>query len=205
MGITGGRFAVSVISLMRPAALALLLALFPGPFAQPAHSASAVLTDRTAVLDGLFDKLRRERSEPAAKKIADAIWAEWLDSGSPSIDLMMGWANDAAKDKKWDVALDFLDQVTLLMPSYAEVWNRRATVHFLRNDFAKSMTDIERTLKLEPRHFGALGGLAQIMQVTGRKALALDAWQRVLAIYPMNRNAQSEVARLSEELAGDGI
>jgi hypothetical protein len=71
--------------------------------------------------------------------------------------------------------------------------------------FGKSMADIDRTLQLEPRHFGALAGLAQIMKERGSKEMALNAYQRVLDIYPMMRSAQNEVATLSEELAGEGI
>jgi tetratricopeptide (TPR) repeat protein len=75
----------------------------------------------------------------------------------------------------------------------------------MMDNYAKSMADIEHTLRLEPRHFGALTGLAAILKETGRKELALDAYERTLDIYPMMRDAQSEVATLSEELAGEGI
>lgn len=156
-------------------------------------------------LDKLFGDLKRQRNEKAAERIAGHIWQEWFKSGSASVDLMMKWAGDAVDAKKYDVALDFLDQVIVLSPTYAEGWNRRATVHFMMQNFGKSMADIERTLELEPRHFGALSGMAEIMKTTGRKELALDAYQRVLAIYPMMRSAQNEVSELSEELAGEGI
>lgn len=156
-------------------------------------------------LDKLFGDLKRQRNEKAAERIAGNIWQEWFKSGSASVDLMMKWAGDAVDAKKYDVALDFLDQVIVLSPTYAEGWNRRATVHFMMQNFGKSMADIERTLELEPRHFGALSGMAEIMKTTGRKELALDAYQRVLAIYPMMRSAQNEVSELSEELAGEGI
>jgi tetratricopeptide (TPR) repeat protein len=156
-------------------------------------------------LDKLFVDLKRQRNEKAAERIAGNIWQEWFKSGSASVDLMMKWASDAVEAKKYDVALDFLDQVIVLSPTYAEGWNRRATVHFMMQNFGKSMADIERTLELEPRHFGALSGMAEIMKTTGRKELALDAYQRVLAIYPMMRSAQNEVSELSEELAGEGI
>jgi hypothetical protein len=43
------------------------------------------------------------------------------------------------------------------------------------------------------------------MKNRGRTQLALNAYERVLVIYPMMRSAQSEVAALSEELAGEGI
>ncbi|RWB03297.1 hypothetical protein [Mesorhizobium sp.] len=164
-----------------------------------------VATTREERLDQLFVDLKRERNEKAAERIAARISHEWSQSGSASIDLMMQWSQKAAEDKKFDVALDFLDQVVTLQPAYAEGWNRRATVHFMMNNFGKSMADIDRTLQLEPRHFGALSGLAQIMAVTGHKQSALEAWQRVLSIYPMMRSAQDQVGTLSEELAGEGI
>lgn len=156
-------------------------------------------------IDALFVQLKRERKEAAAERIAARISDEWNNSGSASIDLMMGWSKTAMDAKKFDVALDFLDQVVTMRPTYAEGWNRRATVHFMMENYAKAMADINRTLELEPRHFGALAGMGQIMKNTGRKELALQAWQRVLDIYPMMRSAQAEVATLSEELAGEAI
>jgi tetratricopeptide (TPR) repeat protein len=156
-------------------------------------------------LDELFGELKRQRNEKAAERIAANIWQEWFKSGSASVDLMMQWSSEAMEAKKYDVALDFLDQVIVLSPAYAEGWNRRATVHFMMQNYGKSMADIERTLELEPRHFGALSGMAEIMKNTGRTQLALNAYQRVLEIYPMMRSAQNEVAELSEELAGEGI
>jgi tetratricopeptide (TPR) repeat protein len=156
-------------------------------------------------LDELLGQLKRERNEKAAERIAARIWEEWGHSGSASIDLMMTWSKTAMDGKKFDVALDFLDQVVTMEPSYAEGWNRRATVHFMMQNYSKSMADINHTLQLEPRHFGALSGMGQIMKNTGHNELALQAWQRVLDIYPMMRSAQNEVATLSEELAGEGI
>jgi len=156
-------------------------------------------------IDKLFSDLKRERNEKRAERIAGRIGEEWSHSGSASIDLMMGWSKTAMDSKKFDVALDFLDQVVTMDPDYAEGWNRRATVHFMMNNYAKSMSDINHTLQLEPRHFGALAGMGQIMKASGSDELALQAWQRVLDIYPMMRSAQNEVATLSEEMAGEGI
>ncbi len=170
---------------------------------EPAASATEATTGNR--LDALFGQLKRERNEKAAERIASRISEEWNHSGSASIDLMMTWSQTAMEGKKFDVALDFLDQVVTMEPAYAEGWNRRATVHFLMQNYAKSMADISHTLQLEPRHFGALSGMGQIMKNTGRNELALQAWQRVLDIYPMMRRAQDEVATLSEELAGEGI
>jgi tetratricopeptide (TPR) repeat protein len=160
---------------------------------------------RESRLDDLFGQLKRERNEKAAERIAGQIWSEWFKSGSASVDLMMQWAQKAIEEQRYDVALDFLDEVVTLSPKYSEGWNRRATLHFMMSNYAKSMSDIDHTLALEPRHFGALSGMAQILKNTGRKESALLAYQQVLEIYPMMRSAQSEVATLSEELAGEGI
>ncbi|MDX8490614.1 hypothetical protein RFN29_03385 [Mesorhizobium sp. VK22B] len=181
------------------------LAKPPAATPPPAITPPPAASTRQGRLDQLFGDLRRERNEKAAERIAGRIWNEWSQSGSASIDLMMQWAQKATEDQKFDVALDFLDQVVTLQPDYAEGWNRRATVHFLMKNYGKSMSDIDHTLQLEPRHFGALSGLAQIMAETGHKQSALEAWQKVLTIYPMMRSAQDQVSTLSEELAGEGI
>lgn len=187
------------------------LGVFAPTFSSYSQSSAAAVapamtqSERAKALDKLFEELRRERKEMAAERIASRIRESWFDSGSASIDAMMQWSQEAIEAKKYGVALDFLDRVTVLQPDYAEGWNRRATVHFLMNNYRKSMADIDRTLRLEPRHFGALSGMGSILKQSGRKELALDAYERALSIYPMMRNAQKEVAELSEELAGEGI
>ncbi|MDN5925953.1 MAG: hypothetical protein L0I29_02610 [Hyphomicrobiales bacterium] len=156
-------------------------------------------------LDKLFAELKRERNEHAADRISRQILQLWLDSGSATVDLLMQWVNDAIQAKKYPVALDFLDQIIVLDPSYAEGWNHRATVHYMMGDYTMSMADIDRTLQLEPRHFGALAGMAEILKDTGRKELALKAYEQVLQVYPMLRSAQGAVETLTQDLAGQNI
>lgn len=199
--------------------LVLLLALTAGPLAAGEQSAAVsappgngqdaaaepAAKGQAGRLDRLFSELKRERNERAAERIAARIWDEWSRSGSASVDLMMQWSKKAMDEKKFAVALDFLDQVVTLRPAYAEGWNRRATVHYMMNNYRKSMSDIDRALRIEPRHFGALSGMATMLKARDNKELALNAYARVLEIYPMMRSAQNEVATLSEQLAGEGI
>jgi tetratricopeptide (TPR) repeat protein len=175
------------------------------PEAQSATAAGTPAAEHAKRLDKLFGDLKRERNERAADRIAQQIWRQWLDSGSATVDLLMQWSNDAIQAKKYPVALDFLDQIIALDPSYAEGWNRRATVHYVMGDYTMSMADIDKTLQLEPRHFGALAGMAEILKDTGRKKLALRAYEQVLQVYPMMRSAQSAVESLSQDLAGQDI
>nr|WP_170132336.1 hypothetical protein [Hoeflea marina] len=153
-------------------------------------------------LDSLFEELKAEADPKEAKRISDRIWARWRDSGSATGNLLLQWANTALNDKKFGLSLDFLDQLIVLMPDYAEAWNQRATLHYVRGNYAKSMSDINRVLTLEPRHFGALAGMAAIFTANGNDELALRAWEQMLAIYPANREAQTKVGELADKLAG---
>lgn len=161
-----------------------------------------VVIETRDTLDQLFDKLRKEVVPRRANATAGQIWREWSLSGSRSIDLLMAWANKAVREKKYSTALDFLDQIVILQPDYAEGWNRRATVHYYNTDFSRSLADIEKTLALEPRHFGALAGLANILERLERDEEALETWYQLLSIYPANQNAQKAVLKLEEKLAG---
>jgi tetratricopeptide (TPR) repeat protein len=156
-------------------------------------------------LDELFAELKRAKNEHAAERIVARIAEEWSKSGSATIDLLMQWAQEAMDGEEYAAALDFLDQVVTLAPDYAEGWNRRATLHFAMDDYGKSMADIARTLRLEPRHFGAMSGMATIFQNTGRDEAALRAYERLLEVYPMMRSAQTEVGELIDDLTGEGI
>lgn len=156
-------------------------------------------------LDSLFASLKRERNEGKAKLIADRIWLKWAHSDSATVDLLMVWASDAVEKNNYPLALDLYDQAITLAPDFAEAWNRRATLHFTMASYAKSMVDIERTLAIEPRHFGALSGMGMILRNTGRPELALEAYSRALDIYPAMRSAQDQLMELADELAGRGI
>ena len=156
-------------------------------------------------LDTLFAELKRERDEKQAKRISERIWAKLRDSGSATANLLMQWADKAMADNKNGLALDLLDQVVVLMPDYPEGWNRRATLNYALGHHDKSMSDISRVLMLEPRHFGAIAGMATILAASGNDELELRAWEQMLEIYPANRQAQTRLGELADKLAGSRI
>ena len=153
-------------------------------------------------LDALFTALRRQHDPDQAASIANQIKIEWSQSGSATVDLLMQWAGKAIAEKRNAAAFDFLDQVIALQPRYVDGWNQRATLNYALGDYNKSMADIEQVLRIEPRHFGALAGMAAIFSENGKDQQALDVWQRFLAIYPASRAAQQQVDQLTEKLAG---
>ena len=192
---------------MRLLSFFMLLAFSPIVLPVPAAMAETIVTRKASSekLDKLFVALRKSKSEVIATDIANEIRASWLDSGSANVDLMMQWAQEAMNDNKNEAALDWLDQVVLLKPDFAEGWNRRATLHFLMNNYSKAMADIERTLALEPRHFGALSGMGMIFLTYEKKELALKAYRKALDVYPMMRDVQQTVGGLEDDIAGSRI
>jgi len=153
-------------------------------------------------LDNLFLRLKKERSTEQAKGIANEIREVMTVSGSATVDFLMESSARAMNDKRYGAALDFLDQVTLLQPDYVEGWNRRATLHYLLGNYPKAMSDSARVLALEPRHLGALAGIAGILQETGHDQQALEAWETYLSYYPADREAQEQMFELMNKLAG---
>jgi len=159
---------------------------------------------RRAQLDALFDQLA-DADNPKWELVQAQIFRQWRQSGSPSMDLLMNRALTAIEADDFESALLFLDDLVRLAPDFAEAWNQRATVHFLRRDYGRSVADIERVLILEPRHFGALSGLGIILDRLGNEAGALKAFRRVLEINPHMPGAREGVKRLSPEVDGRPI
>ncbi|SIQ15840.1 Tetratricopeptide repeat-containing protein [Rhizobium sp. RU35A] len=187
-----------------PVLILAALAASPAPAEEPVTDATVASAPTPETLESkLFDALKRERDPEKARSIASQIMASWKDSGSATVAFLMQWADTSIDQKKNAAALDFLDQVTVLKPDYAEAWNRRATLHYAMGDTRKSMADINEVLKRNPRYFPAIAGMATILTESGQDELALKAWERYLDIYPAEREAQQAVEKLSEKLAGN--
>src|SRR3981189_818544 len=131
--------------------------------------------DRTRGLDFLFGALKAAPDEASAKHVEARIWALWMQTPSDTAALLMMRAKAAMDAKQMDIALNLLDAVVKLRPDYVEGWNRRATLYYLKNDYAHSLEDIEQVLVREPRHFGALAGLGMVMAGIGDQKSAPGA------------------------------
>src|ERR1700676_3087933 len=161
--------------------------------------------DRTRGLDFLFGALKVAPDEASAKHVEARIWALWMQTPSDTAALLMMRAKAAMDAQQMDVALKLLDAVVKLRPDYVEGWNRRATLYYLKNDYAHSLEDIEQVLVREPRHFGALAGLGMIMQDIGDDKRALDAFRKALAVNPHLEKVPELVKTLSEKVEGRDI
>ncbi|MFI5014408.1 MAG: tetratricopeptide repeat protein [Hyphomicrobiales bacterium] len=188
----------------RPAALFAALLVSLAALALPVGSAagagdrdpSMVPVVKPIDLDGLFAKLKQAPDVTSAAITSHAIEQRWARSGSDTADLLMQRAVAAAAAGDRPLAIEILDRVIALEPDWAEAWNRRATVFFLEDDLSRSVADIEEVLLREPRQYAALMGLAGILERVGDERKALQAYERVLTIYPLLPSAQKGADRL---------
>jgi len=160
---------------------------------------------RRKTLDDLYIKLAAAKDEDEAKGIASVISAIWMRSGSDTANLLVARAEKAVLLKDYPLALSVLDKVVELQPTWAEAWNKRASIRYLAGDLDGAMADVDRVLKLEPNHFSALNGLAMILQSTGFAKRALQVYRHELAIYPHQPEVEKMVDKLSLEVEGQGI
>jgi tetratricopeptide (TPR) repeat protein len=147
----------------------------------PSHADEAA--DRKAI-DTLFTQLKAAPDAASAEPIINQIWFRWLSPSDPALAARMRAVIVAREAGASAAAIALLDKLVVDFPDYAEGWNQRATIHYLMRNFDASLRDIEKTLVLEPRHFGALSGRAMIYLSQNKRALALKAMIAALAINP---------------------
>ncbi len=165
--------------------------------------ASASQTDPR--LDALFRRLALTRDTTEAASLEQGIWTIWLQSGDPKIDRLMAGGLAAMDAGDTDSAEEIFDEIVAQAPDFAEGWNKRATLRYMTGDYAGSLADIERTLALEPRHFGALSGMGLVYTALGDDAKALDAFRRALKVDPNLAGAADQVRALEDKLKGRAI
>lgn len=154
-------------------------------------------------IDALLDTLKTTKDEREGKRAEVALLRLWLESGSDTVDLLMSWSLKAVEAKNYALALDFLDRITLMKPDYVEGWNKRATVHFLLDDYGRSLSDIARALEIEPRHFGALSGLGAILRSVGEDDKAIVAYRQALELDPYLDAVKEALEELEKKAEGE--
>lgn len=158
--------------------LALVLA---GPLAAGAcPNPVAVSEDHT----NLFDALKTSPTEMAGMPIQNQIWELWIIAPDEQSQLMLDDGRERIRYGDYERAESVLSDLIEYCPTYAEGWNQRAFVRFLRQDYGRALDDITGALKLEPLHFGALAGRATTLMNMGRTEVGMEALREALKVNP---------------------
>lgn len=114
----------------------------------------------------------------------NAMWAIWLRSGDAAIDVLMLEGVRLMELQQFPEAVEIFSQMVAKAPTFAEGYNKRATVYYLMQEFEKSISDIHKTLELNPVHFGALSGMGLCYLGLEEPRKALEWFERAVAVNP---------------------
>lgn len=146
-------------------------------------------------LDALFAELA-EPGRADWTRIEAEIARIWSHSGSSAMDLLLERGNEALQAQDFAAAVEHYSALIDHAPDFAEAWNARATTYYLMDEYALSIADIGQVLARNPRHFGALSGLASMLEQLDETELALSAWREVRALNPNRPDIDDAIARL---------
>lgn len=140
--------------------------------------------DHSDRLKLLIAQIQKAETEMAAREISNQMWELWADAPDESAQAVLD--RGMSRRNGWDLlgALQEFDRLIDYCPDYAEGYNQRAFVNFLRQDFASALSDLDRTLELSPSHIAAMSGRALTLMGLQRMDEAREALAEALALNP---------------------
>ena len=166
--------------------------------------------ERNNKLDKLFVELKNTKDLSSAQVIENEIWEIW--SIHPSDDrrgfrltelLIQG--TRLMNMRELSKAYELFTKVITVESDWAEAWNKRATVLYLMKQYESSLADIEITLVLEPRHFGALSGQALNYIELNLYEKAIESYKAAQKIYPLLDSAKKMIPALQDLINDQAI
>jgi len=161
--------------------------------ALPARRPAPTLPSR---LDELFEKLSACPDPRAAERLEDAIWSAWMYHGHDEAEAALERAAADMAAGRFDIAETRLAILVRRRPDWAEAWNKQATLHYLRGRDDETVAAIHRTLELEPRHFGALAALGEVLRAQGEREPARLAFGCALRLHPLHAGVRRSLGEL---------
>lgn len=151
-------------------------------------------------LNGLFDRLGVSSDPASIRATENSIWEIWLQHSNPDVERLLVMGTQRMNARQFPEALLIFNELVNVVPDFAEAWNKRATLYYMVGNFEASIDDIEATLELEPRHFGALSGLGLVYLQQGELQKARQAFADLIAVHPNSPNAQENLRYVTEQL-----
>lgn len=143
--------------------------------------------------------------DPELAATAEAIlWGSWCRSGNAETDRLFRAGVDAMQNRRLDDAEDYLNRVIERQPEFAEGWNKRATLRYMRKNFLGSIADCQQTLARNPEHFGAASGQGLCHMALDEFREAAICFRRALEIHPHLDAVRHNLAAAEAEGGGSG-
>ena len=156
-------------------------------------------------LDQLFDELK-DNNPVLSFKVEQKIWKIWSTHPKEEyLSLMLSKGSDLVNNDQLKEAVDIFTKVIKIDPSWAEAWNKRATVLYLLGEFKKSQNDIDKVLELEKRHFGALAGQGLVNIQLKNYEKAILSYEKAQIIYPAMKSPKIMIKEIEKLIKKQSI
>ena len=168
-------------------------------------ASSLSANDRNVELDKLFLELKKNIPS-LSSGIAQQIWMLW--STHPTDQKLTSLLDEGSRlvqDQQLNKAIVVFTEAIELDPTWAEAWNKRATVYYIIGEFQKSQDDIDKVLELEDRHFGALAGQGMVNIQLKNYDKAKRSYQKAQEIYPAMKSSKIMIKQIEELIKKQSI
>ena len=113
-------------------------------------------------------RIRDAKTERDARLLSNELWGLWATAPDEASQALLDRGMTARAAYDFLSALDAFDRLVDYCPDYAEGYNQRAFVNFLREDFAKALVDLDEAIERRPTHVAAMAGKAMTLMALGR-------------------------------------
>ena len=161
--------------------------------------------ERNVELNNLFEKLKDD-NPVLTFEVEQEIWKIWsTHPKDKNLTQMLSEGSDLVNNNKLNDAVRVFTKVIKLDPDWAEAWNKRATVLYLLGEFQKSQNDIDKVLKLEKRHFGALAGQGLVNIQLKNYEKAIMSYEKAQKIYPSMKSPKIMIKEIQKLIKKQSI
>lgn len=151
-------------------------------------------TDKGKLSQRLLDELAAAEDPGRAAGVARLVWSTWLYHENSAAASLIREGSAALAVGDFSTAEWRFHNAAHFDPCFAEAWNKLATLHYMTGQYGVSLSEIDRTLALEPRHFGALSGRGLVLLQLERFEEAADAFREAQEVYPASPGAEDDIA-----------
>ena len=161
--------------------------------------------DRSSELNHLFNELKI-KDKNLSFEVEQQIWKIWsTHPNNNRLTSMLAAGSNFMNNNEYSKAVEIFTKVIDLDPTWAEAWNKRATVLYIIGEFEKSQNDIDQVLKLEKRHFGALAGQGLVNIELENYEKALESYKEAMQIYPSMNSPKIMIKQIKELIQRQSI
>ena len=159
----------------------------------------ARLGDQRAV-EPLAAALKNDPDVFVRQGAEQALWQIWHRSGNSAVDALLQEGIEAMQRGAYQAAVDIFSRVIDMAPDFAEGYNKRATTYYLMQRYEDAIADCERTVALNPHHFGALSGAGLCYLSARNLTKALEFFERAVAVSPNMPQIQQYIEEIRRRL-----